>query len=205
MAPYLTALSQQPEFRGVSFVRVDLEACAVRVVPAAARARAVSARRSLTHVRAAAQALGAKNAVLSAPTYHFYRKGAPRRCAPLAAPISDAAGRLSSGALLDSFSGALPHKLMELLGKHKGDAPAQRGGLKLLALLVAVSAGVAAALVFGAQPAPPPPPPPPPQTRTDEDDREPPAAPLADEGDPQRRVAPAKKAAGEPSKGAQMA
>jgi hypothetical protein len=30
MAQYMTALSQQPEYKGVNFVRVDIEACPVR-------------------------------------------------------------------------------------------------------------------------------------------------------------------------------
>jgi len=48
MAPYMQALSQQPEFRAVSFARVDIEAC---------------------------PSLGLKNNVLNAPTYSFYRRG----------------------------------------------------------------------------------------------------------------------------------
>ncbi len=65
-----------------------------------------------------------KNSILSAPTYHFYR----------------------GGALLDSFSGAIPQKLMELLQKHKPDAGPARANWKLLALTGVLVAGVAAAL-----------------------------------------------------------
>jgi hypothetical protein len=63
MAPYLPALSQQPEFKSVTFLRVDIEACPVR---AAARA-------ALSH--APSSALSARVPAALAPR----RRWAPRR------------------------------------------------------------------------------------------------------------------------------
>jgi hypothetical protein len=94
-----------------------------RCVFAAARARhGASTRPRADATCAPRQALGAKKAVLAAPTYHFYR----------------------AGELVTSFSGAMPHRLIELLDTHKGAAEAKRGGTKLMALLGILAAGGAA-------------------------------------------------------------
>ena len=137
-------------------------------------------------LRCAAQALGAKRAVLAAPTYHFYR----------------------AGEMVTSFSGAMPHRLIELLDTHKGKAEAKRGGTKLMALLGILAAGGAALALSNAlsraKPAAPaaaieaaPPPPP---ERAEEH-----AADPAAEGEGARELAaPVKKAASSPSAGARL-
>ena len=132
------------------------------------------------------QTLGAKKAVLAAPTYHFYR----------------------AGELVTSFSGAMPHRLIELLDTHKGKADAKRGGTKLMALLAILAAGGAALALSNAlsraKPAAPaaafeasPPPPP---VHAAENAAEPGA-----EGEATRELAaPVKKAASSPSAGARL-
>jgi len=67
MAPYMAALAAQPGFKGVTFVRVDIEACPARADEALTRVSAHSP----------PQALGARLGVNMAPTYHFYRDSAP--------------------------------------------------------------------------------------------------------------------------------
>ena len=135
------------------------------------------------------QALGAKKAVLAAPTYHFYR----------------------AGELLTSMSGAMPHRLIELLDEHKGKAAAKRGGTKLLALLGMLLAGGAVLAWSNSQssPAKKAPAPPieaavaaqPPPERADENATQP-----AAEGEPAHELpaAPAQKAASSPSAGARL-
>lgn len=127
--------------------------------------------------------------MLAAPTYHFYR----------------------AGELLASISGARPNELVELLEAHRGEAPARRGGSKLLSLLGVLLAG-GALLVFSnarsSKPALPVPPSPPPQDDVSaqasaEDAAAADAAPPADAAEPARELQPpVKKQAGGPSKGA---
>ena len=107
---------------------------------------------------------------------------------------------------MDSFSGAVPQKLMELLAKHKGDAP-RRGPWVLLALLAGVAGAGAWAIASAMRDvsAPEPPAPPPAGTALAAD-----AAPGVAEvdalpGPPAAEGAaraPAKKASAAPSKGA---
>ena len=184
MAQVLGALARQPDYSQVDFARVDLEACPVRRRRAASALRAKRMRRGLT--RCAAQALGAKRAVLAAPTYHFYR----------------------AGEMVTSFSGAMPHRLIELLDTHKGKAEAKRGGTKLMALLGILAAGGAALALSNAlsraKPAAPAAaieaPPPPPPERAEEN-----AADHAAESEGARELAaPVKKAASSPSAGARL-
>ena len=135
------------------------------------------------------QALGAKRAVLAAPTYHFYREGQQ----------------------LASFSGALPNKLVELLDTHKGETPAKRGGSKLLTLLGVLLAG-SACIVFlnaqGSKPAPAPPvvaPSPLPQEDTAAGGEDTAVAAVVDGEATRELQPPGKKQATGPSKGARLA
>ena len=127
------------------------------------------------------QALGAKKAVLAAPTYHFYR----------------------AGELVTSFSGAMPHRLIELLDTHKGAAEAKRGGTKLMALLGILAAGGAALALANslsskrAAPAAAPLPPP-------VHAAEPAAEPAAESEAARELHAPVKKVASSPSAGARL-
>lgn len=68
-----------------------------------------------------------KHSILSAPTYHFYR----------------------GGVLVESFSGAVPQKLLELLAKHKDPAGTRASSWKLVALTGLLVTGVALALRGG--------------------------------------------------------
>ena len=126
------------------------------------------------------QALGAKRAILSAPTYHFYR----------------------ASELLASFAGAMPNRLVELIEEHRGEETAKRGGRKLLALLGVLLAG-GALLAFSnarsSQPAPalPVPSSPPPKEEAAAEASAQDAAPPADAAEPAREL----QASG-PSKGA---
>ena len=131
------------------------------------------------------QTLGAKKAVLAAPTYHFYR----------------------AGELVTSFSGAMPHRLIELLDTHKGKAEAKRGGTKLMALLGILAAGGAALALANALSSKPAAPaaaieaaPVPPPAHADE----PAAEPAADSEAARELHAPVKKAASGPSAGARL-
>jgi hypothetical protein len=247
MAPYMATLSQQPEYKGVSFVRVDIEACPVRVRQRSharprrrsrlgARpllGRAAAARHGADAVlaplaRARAQALGAKMQVLAAPTYHFYREGAQPRTDNAATPqpwpahsatapprplAADSPApfppllpwrRARAGTLLDSSSGALPAKLMELLAKHKGAGSKPRANWLLVALLGGVAAACLLAVSAALKDAPAAPVAagaPPAAARPGDAEA---AAPEEQESEPLLR-APAKKSAGGPSKGARQA
>ena len=135
--------------------------------------------------------MGAKRAVMVAPTFHYYR----------------------GGQLLATFSGAMPNKLVELLDEHKGKTPRKRGGSKLLTLLGVLTVGGALLVFFnsrGSKPAPAPPvtpsPPPPQEEAAAEasagDEAVPPPPDAAPTREPQ---APVKKQAAGPSKGARHA
>jgi len=140
MAPYVAALSQQAEFRGCA-CGINLGSLESHAAAAAAAAETpptttkrispltpLSSRR-VDFVRIdidACPALGLKNNVLNAPTYAFYRRGL----------------------LLESFSGAIPQRLLELLAKHKGQRPSgapwkllSLGAVALVTLVAAASWG----------------------------------------------------------------
>jgi hypothetical protein len=113
-------------------------------------------------------------------------------------------GGARAGTLLDSFSGALPAKLMELLAKHKGAGSKPRANWLLVALLGGVAAACLLAVSAALKDAPAAPvaaAAPPAEARPGDAEA---AAPEEQESEPLLR-APAKKSAGGPSKGARQA
>jgi hypothetical protein len=117
-----------------------------------------------------------------------------------------------AGTLLDSFSGALPQKLMELLARHKGEGSKPRANWLLVALLGGVAAAVTFAVRAALQDAPAAHqaaasrPAAPASSRQGDASGDAVAAPLPPPEEQEERVrAPAKKSGSGPSKGARQA